>query len=153
MEKRHRLVLVLILLGVLCVIIALVFLFLLSEKKMDSSKENSPNEELLNTICYRCTKEPLQKETYQINYTYQFCFNDDELNYGNYYYSYVFNDLEGYQNFQIPKTEQFNPIEVKEDNSQLIREYIFELSYPTEGRNLNQYVEMLQGWGYTCTKN
>ena len=74
-----------------------------------------------------------------------------KLNYGNYYYVYTFNDLNSYQNFQFEKSDQFDPIDVKEDESNLTRTYTFDLSYPTEGKTIDSYVETLQGWGYTCS--
>ena len=153
-NTRKKLMIGLVVLGIIVVVIGLGLILsnTITKPKDDDNKnpDSDPNQ-IINLSCYSCSREQLAKDTYTIDYTYEFCYKDDELNYGNYYYVYTFNDLNSYQNFQFEKSDQFDPIDVKEDESNLTRTYTFDLSYPTEGKTIDSYVETLQGWGYTCS--
>lgn len=150
MQKKKKLVIGLIVLSIVVIIIGLILFLFPNKLEEDLDKQNSDSDEIINLSCYRCSREQLAKDTYTIDYIYEFCYKDNELNYGNYLYVYTFNNLDSYQAFEIKESEQFNPIDIKEDESNLTRTYTFDLSYPTEGKTIESYLETLQGWGYSC---
>ncbi len=152
MDKNRKLMICLIVFSIIVIIVGLILFFFTNQSEGDSDKQNSDPDEILNLSCYRCSREQLAKDTYTIDYIYEFCYKDNELNYGNYLYVYTFNNLDSYHAFQFKESEQFNPIDVKEDEDRLTRTYTFDLSYPTEGKTIESYLETLQGWGYTCNE-
>ncbi len=148
-NTKKKLIVCLAILGIIMIVVGLVLV--LSNKQNDHKDPNTDTDQIVNLSCYSCSREQLVRDTYTIDYTYEFCYKDNEINYGKYDYVYTFNDLNSYQNFEFEESEQFNPIDVKEDEKSLTRTYTFDFNYPPEGKTIDSYVETLQGWGYTCS--
>lgn len=116
----------------------------------DSVNNNNDNKEV-NIYYYMCTKPDLINDKYTISYIYEFCFEDDSLNYGNTKYVYSFKNIDDYNAFEIKNNKNFNPIGTENNKEKLTKTYIFDGGYSAKDINtIDDYIKYLKKLNYTC---
>lgn len=161
MKKSNNIKFIFLLVGVVLIVVGLVYQIFFTSKSSNINDPVNPNEnndeliENTKTISYSCSKA-IQNEYFgTLEYQYNFnIINDNKIESPSQLMVFTFLNQNYYDTVNVEdafKTKK--PDKINRDKNKLTKTYLwYTLIGNDEIENVDQYLELVQTYGYTCNK-
>lgn len=136
--KKIFIILVILLLAAGCV----------KEKSSSKEEKNNSPEQVINSLCYSCTKDKVEnkEKKYEIENYYDFCIDNNELTNMNNYQIYRFQNIEEYQKFNTISKD----FKLEKNDDKLETKLYLNYWIPFKESTIEEYIQKLEKDNYKC---
>lgn len=151
MKKKN--ILLILLISFVLIISGIVWQ-LLAPKSTDKGDNNNDSENIKNsTVVYECRDNDNVKTNYTVYNSIRVLFENGKIVNGNQSQTYKFKDSSIYNDFNIDKSEYFNPSSIDRDDTNMTITYTFSHYFPQkENESIDAYIKNIESKGYQCSK-